>query len=201
MPVTWSARTATAPHAACSERNTVEAERKISDRRSLCRFSLTNIRTRTQSIQEVLHGFLPFFIQDRGCDISLDFFKRPYSGRSPLKNGRDMETELSLKNVADSSHPQRKHDGIEFVHHFPAWKPPKIATVAGAVGMTVCNLTKWGATSYLGIRRLYARARSFFIVLLIDVLDDMSRMDEFRCDKPLFVPLVELGDFFRLWVA
>ena len=75
MPRTWSERTAVALHAACSERSTVEAERKLSDRRSLRRFSLTNVRTRAQSIDEVLHSFLPFFIQDRGCDIILDLFE------------------------------------------------------------------------------------------------------------------------------
>ena len=104
-----------------------------------------------------------------------------------------METELSFgKSRLTTPIGRCKHDGIEFIDHFPAREPPEIATIAGAVGMTICNLTKWSATLYLGVRRLDRRARSRFIVLLVDVLDDMRRMDELRCDKPLFVPLVEL---------
>ena len=184
MPRTWSARTAIALHAACSERNTVEAERKLSDRRSLRRFSLTDVRTRAESIHEILHCFLPFFIQDRGCDIILDLLERPYSGRSPLIERRDVETEMGLGKFADA--PTGRSQTRRHRIHRPF---PRVETTQDRHR---CRRSRndgpqpqlnGAPLAYLGIGRLYRRARSLFIVLLIDVLDDMRRMDELRCVK------------------
>jgi acetylserotonin O-methyltransferase len=130
-------------------------------------------------------------------NLVFDVGKGAYPRRSPVEHLHNVKAEDRAEYFADRSRRQSERDAFKLLHHLTPRKPAQVSSVARTIRLPVSDFCELRSCPKLLHGLFDAYTRGCFVLMLINVLDDVGGVDELGRPKTILVFLVVVADVPR----